>query len=194
MPQLKPHQILVTKEGQRLQVESLIAEGGQGEVYKVLLGNKSYALKWYHIPSTPAQQKQTQEQYQALEHYLLKNAAPDPRFLWPITIVHDPKKRSFGYLMDLLSPRFQGLEKLVLGKMRPVPKFRILCKAAIGLAECFRKLHNMGACYKDINLGGPFIDPSTGDVMICDTDNVRVNKTPGNIIFIFFHDIANEFS
>ena len=31
MPQLKPHQILITKEGQRLQVESLIAEGGQGE-------------------------------------------------------------------------------------------------------------------------------------------------------------------
>ena len=74
----------------------------------------------------------------------------------------------------------------MLGKMKPSPSFRILCKAAIDLAECFRKLHAQGLCYKDINLGGPFIDPSTGDVMICDTDNVRVNKTPGNIIFIFF--------
>ena len=88
--------------------------------------------------------------------------------------------------MELMEPRFQGLEKLVLGKMRPVPSFSILCKAAINLAESFRKLHNMGACYKDINLGGPFIDPRTGEIRIVDTDNVRVNKTPGNILFIFF--------
>ena len=88
-------------------------------------------------------------------------------------------------LMHLLPGNYQGLENSVLGRMRPVPSFAVLCKAAIDLAECFRKLHNQGLCYKDINLGGPLIDPETGDIMICDTDNVRYNKTQ-NIIFIFF--------
>ena len=186
MPQLKRGQQLLTKDGQSIQVESLIAEGGQGEVYKVRSGKREYALKWYHTPTTPNQKTQAKEQYQALKNYLLVNAPPDSRFLWPISIVQDPHQRTFGYLMNLMEPRFQGLEKLVLGKMRPVPSFLTLCRAAIGLAECFRKLHNMGACYKDINLGGPVLDPTNGDILICDTDNVRVNKTPGNIIFIFF--------
>ena len=101
-------------------------------------------------------------------------------------MVEDPHRRTFGYLMELFPSEYQGLESLVLGQMRPVPGFRALCRAAIGLAECFRKLHNMGACYKDINLGGPVIDPRTGEVLVCDTDNVRVNKTPGNILFVFF--------
>ncbi len=186
MPQLKPGQHLITQNGASVEVQSLIGSGGQGEVYKVLSNGRHYALKWYHVPATPAQEQQLAEQRNALETYLLQNAPPDARFLWPHALVRDPRKRSFGYLMDLLEDRFQGLEKLVLGRMRPVPRLRTLCHAAIQLSESFRKLHNMGACYKDINLGGPFIDPATGEIRICDTDNVRINKTPGNIIFIFF--------
>ena len=79
--------------------------------------------------------------------------------------------------MNLIPSQYQGLEKLVLGKMRPNPSFDILCTAAINLVESFRQLHAQGLCYKDINLGGPLMDPKTGDVVICDCDNVRVNKT-----------------
>ncbi|MGC6507465.1 MAG: protein kinase domain-containing protein [Myxococcota bacterium] len=186
MPMLKKGQRLVSADGQPIDVVSLIASGGQGEVYTVQMNGQNYALKWYHHPSTPAQKARSREQYHALEQYLLLNSPPDHRFLWPMTMVKDPRRQTFGYIMPLLEPRFQGLEHLVLGKMRPAPSFRVLCHAAISLAECFRKLHNMGACYKDINLGGPFLDPQTGEVRICDTDNVRVNKTPGNIIFVYF--------
>ena len=183
---LKPGQLLVSGDGQVVEVKALIGAGGQGEVYRVHVDGQPYALKWYHHPATPAQEQHANEQREALTGYLLRNAPPDSRFLWPLAFVDEPEGRTYGYLMGLLDPRYQGLEALVLGQMRPVPRFRTLCRAAIGLAECFRKLHNMGACYKDINLGGPVLDPETGDVMVCDLDNVRINKTPGNIIFVFF--------
>ena len=186
MSHLKKGYILRNSEGQMIEVMQLIAAGGQGEVYKVRLGSRNYALKWYFPATNPSQQKQAEEQLKALKDYLLNVSPPDNRFHWPLSMTIDKKKNSFGYLMELLDSRFQGLEHLVLGKMRPVPSFQILCTAAINLAESFRKLHNMGACYKDINLGGPFLDPRTGDIRIVDTDNVRINKTPGNIIFIFF--------
>jgi len=183
---LKHGQMLATSDGLMLKIVEFIGSGGQGEVYRVLAEGTEYALKWYHHPGTDSQRRMAREQREALSKYLLRNAPPDGRFLWPIAIVEDPKNTTFGYLMPLMPDRFFGLEALVLGQMRPVPTFRTLCRAAIGLAECFRKLHNMGACYKDINLGGPVIDPVNGDVMVCDLDNVRINKTPGNIIFVFF--------
>ncbi len=187
MAMLKIGQRLTTREGAVVQVERFLAAGGQGEVYEVTSDGQQYALKWYYYPTTPSQIEQLEEMKEAFKlEGPFSKAPPDNRFLWPITMVNEPKNRTFGYLMNLLPKRFQGLERLVLGKMRPVPSFYELCTAAIQLAESFKNLHARGLCYKDINLGGPFIDPKTGDVIICDCDNVRYNKTPGNIIFIFF--------
>lgn len=187
MPMLTIGQRLLTKDGSTVHVERFLASGGQGEVYEVSSLGRKYALKWYFYPTTPSQVNQAEEQRKAFDSAgPFAQAAPDQRFLWPITLVEDPKRRTFGYLMDLLPSKFQGLEKLVLGKMQPTPNFHILCKAAINLADSFRLLHAQGLCYKDINLGGPFMDPKTGDIVICDCDNVRYNKTPGNIIFVFF--------
>ena len=183
---LKPGRKLRTTTGLSVEVVRLIGEGGQGEVYRVSVDGQPYALKWYHLPATRQQKEWASEQRDALEGFLLKTAPPDRRFLWPQGVVEDSKGRTFGYLMHLLPERFQSMERLVLGRMKPAPRFKQLCAAAINLSECFRKLHNAGACYKDINLGGPVIDPTNGDVLVCDTDNVRVNKTPGNIIFVFF--------
>lgn len=186
MPMLKPGRKLRTTTGQPVEVVRLIGEGGQGEVYRVQVDGQPYALKWYHLPATRQQKEWATEQRMALEDFLLKTAPPDRRFLWPQGVVEETRGRTFGYLMHLLPERYQSMERLVLGRMKPAPRFRQLCAAAINLSECFRKLHNAGACYKDINLGGPVIDPTNGDVLVCDTDNVRVNKTPGNIIFVFF--------
>ena len=58
MPMLKKGQRLVSVDGQPIDVDSLIASGGQGEVYKVQMNNQNYALKWYHHPSTSAQKRE----------------------------------------------------------------------------------------------------------------------------------------
>lgn len=178
--------LLRTGDGRAVKVMSLLGAGGQGEVYRAELDGQVYALKWYHHPATEWQRRWSSSQREALEGYLLRLAPPDPRFVWPQAVVDEPERRTYGYLMELLPPALQGLERLVLGRMSPPPGLRTLARGAVGMAECFRRLHNAGACYKDINLGGPLLDPRTGAVRICDVDNVRVNRTPGDVMFIYF--------
>src|SRR5256885_1046760 len=37
------------------------------------------------------------------------------------------------------------------------------------------ELHARGLCYRDISFGNAFFDPETGEVLICDNDNVTVD-------------------
>jgi serine/threonine protein kinase len=48
----------------------------------------------------------------------------------------------------------------------------------LGLADSFFKLHAKGFCYRDISFGNAFFDPNTGEVLICDNDNVTENRSP----------------
>lgn len=171
MSNLQTGTTLRTSDGTRFKVVRCLGAGGQGEVYEVDLDGAPHALKWY-LPESA-----TPEQADALDT-LVKRGAPEPRFLWPLAFVPGGNSGTFGYLMKLREPRFQGLEPLVLNRMKPSPSWYALCTAAIGMAQCYRKLHLAGWCYKDINFGNAFLDPDTGDVNICDNDNVRVNKSP----------------
>ena len=47
-----------------------------------------------------------------------------------------------------------------------------LFSAAIHICNAFKALHSKGLSYQDLNDGNFFIDPNTGDVLICDNDNV----------------------
>ena len=118
MSLLQNGQHLQTTDGQRVVVEKLIAAGGQGEVYQVNVEGKRCAMKWYHIPANPEQGERalkqrslgeprngTAQRYSSRQQFFY---GPKPWF-WT-------QKFTFGYIMDLLEPRFQGLEKLVLGK------------------------------------------------------------------------------
>ena len=44
--------------------------------------------------------------------------------------------------------------------------------AAMKICDGFMMLHRHGYSYQDLNDGNFFIDPNTGDVLICDNDNV----------------------
>jgi eukaryotic-like serine/threonine-protein kinase len=43
-------------------------------------------------------------------------------------------------------------------------------------------LHARGLCYRDISFGNVFFDPRTGDVLICDNDNVGVDNGEGRVL------------
>jgi DNA-binding helix-hairpin-helix protein with protein kinase domain len=58
---------------------------------------------------------------------------------------------------------------------RVEPTFRALITAGYQLAFAFWQLHAKGLCYRDISFGNVFFDPQTGDVRICDNDNIDVN-------------------
>jgi serine/threonine protein kinase len=47
-----------------------------------------------------------------------------------------------------------------------------MINAAIQITYAFRELHRKGLSYQDLNDGNFFFNPATGDVLICDNDNV----------------------
>ena len=53
MPSLTRNESIQTIKGDNITILDYIAEGGQGEVYKVDYKGQKYALKWYKAPVPP---------------------------------------------------------------------------------------------------------------------------------------------
>jgi eukaryotic-like serine/threonine-protein kinase len=140
--------------------------GGQGEVYRTNMAGREVALKWY-LPgcATPRQR--------ALLEFLVRKGPPTRCFLWPQELASAPGIPGFGYIMPLREHRFRGIADLM--KRRIDPTFRTLATAGFGLAHSFLHLHSQGFCYRDISFGNIFFDPQSGEIVICDNDNVTVD-------------------
>ena len=149
--------------GQSVKILNYIAEGGQGEVYKVAYNGGEYALKWYSkiVP--------TDAFYANLAHNI-KVGAPEAYFLWPQAITERVKGR-FGYIMRLRPSCYKEYGEFLLGDAR-FKSWDLLFRAALNIVESYFALHSMGYSYQDLNEGSFFINPDDGDVLICDNDNV----------------------
>ncbi|TRV47303.1 MAG: serine/threonine protein kinase [Microcystis panniformis Mp_MB_F_20051200_S9] len=168
---LKSGQTVHTESSQTpCTVEQLLGGGGQGEVYRANLAGQPVALKWYYSHSIQADPRQ----YERLEA-AIHSGAPSDRFLWPIDIVSEPGIEGFGYVMPLREPQYKGFVDLMKRRIKPEPTFRALATAGFELADGFFQLHTKGLCYRDISFGNVFFNPNTGDVLICDNDNVTIN-------------------
>ena len=155
-------------------VEDFLGGGGQGEVYRARLvdgkGTGSLvALKWFF----PHYLRQDRELRARLER-AVDTGPPSDRFLWPQDLVQTADRPGFGYVMPLRDDRFVGITDLVT--RRTEPTFHALVTAAFELAHNYRQLHAKGFCYRDISFGNVFFDPESGEVRICDNDNVSVNN------------------
>ncbi len=151
-------------------IEKFLGAGGQGEVYQAKLGNQSVALKWYfphYLTNDPLIRNRLQK--------AIEIGKPTAKFLWPIELVGSDKSDGFGYIMPLRPNNYVGIIKLMSGKVNP--GFNELIQACYQLADSFLMLHSKGLCYRDISFGNIFFDPSTGDILICDNDNVIENKS-----------------
>lgn len=162
------HQKVRTHSNIELTIVKFLGSGGQGEVYEVLYEGRRLALKWYFIQSATENQENLIEQ-------LVKSGRPDERFLWPIALIKIKGKKSFGYLMPLRPSQFSNIVDLM--KRRIEPSFDAVITACIQLADSFHKLHEKALCYRDISFGNFFFHPKTGDVLICDNDNVTSKNT-----------------
>ena len=151
-------------------VQEFLGGGGQGEVYRAGMGGKQVALKWY-FPHTA-----TQEQWRALDT-LIKQGRPNERFLWPEDLATTEHGRSFGYVMPLRPKEYRSLVDLML--RRCAPTFQALATAGLELSDSFFQLHAQGLCYRDISFGNVFFDPASGEILICDNDNVGIDGQPG---------------
>ncbi len=170
---LNPNQtVRTTTSGTACVVEQFLGGGGQGEVYRAQLAGQPVALKWYYPHQATAAQR-------ALLENLIHSGAPDPRFLWPLELTEADGVAGYGYVMPLREPRFRGMVDLM--KRRIEPTFAALTIAGRDLAHGFLQLHAKGLCYRDISFGNVFFDPQTGEVLICDNDNVSAVGTEANI-------------
>ena len=167
LPTLKNGELIpILNSSRKARILNYIAEGGQGEVYRVSYNDQEYALKWYSkIPMSDAF-------YNNLAHNV-KMGKPNDNFLWAVALTQKVKNK-FGYIMPLRPSNYREYGEFLLGDVR-FRSWDMLFKAALNLAESFRILHSRGYSYQDLNEGSFFIDPDTGNVLICDNDNVKFN-------------------
>ncbi len=171
----KENKTIYTEPGNTAcKIEKFLGSGGQGEVYQVKVSGQAMALKWYY----PHYLKQDTRLRKRLET-LVKSGPPNDKFLWPLSVVTTAKTPGFGYLMTLREPRFKGIVDLMKGRVDP--DFRALVTAGFHLADSYLQLHAKGLCYRDISFGNIFFDPKTGEIQVCDNDNVDTNGQSGAI-------------
>jgi serine/threonine protein kinase len=170
---LKPGQTVRTESsGINCRVEEFLGGGGQGEVYRVTLGDRQMALKWFFPHYVKIDRR-----LRARLETAIKTGCPSDRFLWPIELASAKGVPEFGYIMPLREARFKGLHDLM--RRRVEPSFRALATAGFELADSFWHLHSKGLCYRDISFGNVFLDPTSGEVRVCDNDNVDVDGRKG---------------
>jgi DNA-binding helix-hairpin-helix protein with protein kinase domain len=156
--------VLKTISGKTVKVNAKLGEGGQGIVYKADYNGKHRALKWYTCKGTDAF-------YKNLEHNMRKGA-PSDAFLWPLDLTQkDRASGCFGYIMELRPESFKDFSQFLLAQEK-FASVNALLTTAIQITAAFRSLHNSGYSYQDLNDGNFFVNPKTGDVLICDNDNV----------------------
>jgi eukaryotic-like serine/threonine-protein kinase len=166
---LRPRQVVSTEMSRTpCCVERFLGGGGQGEVYRADLAGTAVAVKWYFKHTATGAQRQLLEE-------LIARGRPNDSFLWPMDMLSDPAVPGYGYVMPLRETRFKGIIDLMKGQVKGIT-FRALATAGYQLAESFFQLHSAGLCYRDINFNNVFFNPASGDVLICDNDNVGVNR------------------
>ena len=159
----------------------LIGSGGQGNVYLVEFNGSQYALKWYDI----GKMRDPQLFRQNLRNNI-KDGAPSENFLWPLYMTKDREDGCFGYVMNLRPAEYDSFVSILntykleidqnTGRaMKQKVQFLNLytmVNAVINIVDAFRQLHRAGKSYQDLNDGGFFINVKTGDVLVCDCDNI----------------------
>lgn len=162
MIELKPgSKVDLTIGGQATVIKEL-GRGGQGIVYLVDLCGQKMALKWYLNPLGDKFYKNLEKNIQS--------GAPSDAFIWPEYLTLKAKGY-YGYIMKLRPANYFEFGNFLLAK-KNFKSFDVMLAAAMKICDGFMMLHRFGFSYQDLNDGNFFIDPSTGDVLICDNDNV----------------------
>jgi eukaryotic-like serine/threonine-protein kinase len=167
-PLLQPGQVVYSQYSKLpCTIQTFLGGGGQGEVYAVDLQGQTLALKWYFPQYLPYDSGLRERIATAIS-----SGAPSDHFLWPLEIVTQPGADTFGYLMPLRGAEYYGMTDLLSARLQP--SFQALATAGLQLAHSFLQLHTQGLCYRDISHNNVFFNPETGDILICDNDNVSV--------------------
>ena len=181
MVELQIGQYIDMEYGGAARVVQELGSGGQGIVYLVEFNDMQYALKWYDIDKikNPAAFRKNIETN-------INDGPPSKQFLWPKYLTKPLSTGGFGYLMDVRPKNFDSFVDILntykldidplTGRAAKVPvqfkNLRAMVTAVINIVNAFRQLHRAGKSYQDLNDGGFFIDTATGEILVCDCDNI----------------------
>lgn len=174
MARLKLNSTVRTNGGEEITVQETLGEGGQGIVYKVLYNGKPCALKWYSRGVASDGSVETTSRFYENIQRNIEKGSPEKTFLWPLALTEIQGGAYFGYVMDLRRGEFKDFDLFLLNRVQ-FKSLSAIVNAALQITASFKKLHNMGLSYQDLNDGNFFINPESGDILICDNDNVAPN-------------------
>ncbi len=179
MPSFRKGERISLRSGEHATIlnEHPLGNGGQGEVYLVDYNRSEHALKWY-----TSYRMRSDIEFKKNIAKNIDDGAPNDRFAWPLAITED-MNGSYGYIMRLLPKENEEfsdfLRSYKLTKDDPPRRIPVrfsdyscVINAAIQIVECFMDLHRKGKSYQDLNDGGISMNMTTGDVIICDCDNI----------------------
>lgn len=162
MTELSKNSIVSLVGGETATIIKELGRGGQGIVYLVEVCGEKKALKWYlNAPDDKFYRNLAQN---------IASGAPSDAFLWPEYLT-EKQQGSYGYIMKLRPQNYYEFGNFLLAKVS-FKSFTAMLSAAMKICDGFMMLHRFGYSYQDLNDGNFFIDPQTGDVLICDNDNV----------------------
>lgn len=162
MTELSKNSIVSLVGGETATIIKELGRGGQGIVYLVEVRGEKKALKWYlNAPDDKFYSNLAQN---------IASRAPSDAFLWPEYLT-EKQQGSYGYIMKLRPQNYYEFGNFLLAKVS-FKSFTAMLSAAMKICDGFMMLHRFGYSYQDLNDGNFFIDPQTGDVLICDNDNV----------------------
>ncbi len=180
---LKTGDKLTGEKGVQYTVREMLGAGGQGEVYRIDSPNGPMALKWYY------KQTSTEDQKKIIMD-LVEDGSPSPQFLWPEDFIRSNSNNTFGYVMELRPQEYRNIPDLLNRRVQLT--FGIVIKAVYNMVEQFEILHREGYSYKDISDQNVFFNPRTGDVLICDNDNVSKNNQDDSGVYGTMRYMAPE--
>lgn len=152
---------ILLSNGVEVSIVKELGQGTQGTVYQVNCGGNAYALKCYK------QKKVVFENVTALANA----GSPGDMFAWPIAVFDNPTY-GCGYMMKFIPQGFHSSGEILYSKQYHFKNERAKLNACINLVNAIRLLHKAGWIYRDVSSGNVFFNNQTGDVMLCDVDNV----------------------
>lgn len=181
MVELKIGEQVEMEYGGAATVKKILGSGGQGIVYLVDFNGIDYALKWYDVDKI-----KNAKAFRKNIETNIKDGAPSEKFLWPKYLTKENSNGTFGYIMDLRPQGYDSfvdilntyrldIDELTGRATKTSVQFASLYSmvtAVINIVNAFRQLHRAGKSYQDLNDGGFFINVNTGDILVCDCDNI----------------------
>lgn len=171
-------EIVRLNSGREISIIGVLGEGGQGVVYLARYEDSGAecAFKWYfrNLIENP------KKFYDHLGKNITNGNPSEKFFIWPEELTPYMEEDSFGYTMQIIPQNYKSFS-VFLNADAYFQNTVAMIDAGLNIVLAIKTLHDRGYSYQDFNSGNLFVDPNTGDVLLCDTDNIIAE---GEISFI----------